>query len=97
MAESRLCRLSVLSGVGVGGLGEQVQGVVVEPAFGVAAWGAEEGSLGFGKIAVQQAHGDEHSFDAMALVVLEELLEGVRVAGCFPGRPGAFLHGSDAC
>lgn len=34
--------------------------MVVEAAFGVAAWGVEEGSLSFGKIAVQQAHGHDH-------------------------------------
>ncbi|MGW7041413.1 hypothetical protein ACWGDT_01550 [Streptomyces avermitilis] len=42
----------VLSGVGVGGLFEQVHGVVVEvveAAFGVAAWGVEEGALSFGE------------------------------------------------
>jgi hypothetical protein len=32
-----------LSGAGVGGLFKYVHGVVVEAAFGVAAWGVEEG------------------------------------------------------
>ncbi|MGW3718413.1 hypothetical protein ACWD8L_14965 [Streptomyces sp. NPDC005133] len=38
----------------VGSLFEQVHDVVVEAALGVAAGGVEEGSLGFGEIAVQQ-------------------------------------------
>jgi hypothetical protein len=80
----------------VGGLFEQVHGAVVEAAFGVAARGVEEGSLSFGKIAVQQAHGHEHGFRSVTPVVLEELLECVRVAGCLPDGPGGFLHGSDA-
>ena len=62
--------------------------MVVEPAFGVAAWGIEEGLLSFGKIAVQQVHGHEHGFHAVAPVVFEELLECVRVAGCLPDGPG---------
>jgi hypothetical protein len=93
MAQSRL---RLLSGVVSGVLGEQVQGVVVEPAFGVAARGAEEGPLGFGKITVQEAHGDEHGFHSMAAVVLEELLEDVRVATCLPDGSGGFPHGGDA-
>jgi hypothetical protein len=98
MAESRASDAPlVLSGVGVGGLFEQVHGVVVEAALVVPAWGVEEGSLGFGKVAVQQAHGHEYGFHSVAPVVLEELLEGVRVAGGLPDGPGAYLHGSDAC
>lgn len=65
--------------------------MVVEVAFGVAAWGVEEGSLSFGKIAVQQAQGHEHGFHSVAPVVLEELLECVLVAGCLPDGPGGFL------
>ncbi|MEU6011838.1 hypothetical protein [Streptomyces sp. NPDC047453] len=68
----------------------------MEPALGVAAWGAEEGSLGFGEIAIQEAHGDEHGFHSMAPVVLEELLEDVRIATCLSDGPGGFLHGGDA-
>ncbi|WP_426569313.1 hypothetical protein [Streptomyces canus] len=36
--------------------------MVVEAAFGSAAWGVEEGASSFRKIAVQQAHGHEHGF-----------------------------------
>jgi hypothetical protein len=98
MAESRASAgPPMLSGVGVGGLFEQGQGMVVEPAFGIAAWGVEEGSLSFGKIAVQDPNGHEHGFHAVAPVVLEELLECVRVAGRLPDGSGGFLHGCDAC
>lgn len=54
MASRASSGLLVLSGVVVGSLFEQVHDVVVEAALGVAAGGVEEGSLGFGEIAVQQ-------------------------------------------
>lgn len=98
MAESRVSvGPLVLSDVGVGGLFEQVHGVVAEAALGVPAWRVEEGSLGLSKIAVQQAHGHEYGFYYVALVVLEKLLKCVRVAGCLADGPGAHPHGSDAC
>lgn len=97
MASRASSGLLVLSGVVVGSLFEQVHDVVVEAALGVAAGGVEEGSLGFGEIAVQQAHGHEHGFHSVTPVVLEELLECVRVAGCLPDGQGGLLRGSDTC
>ncbi|WP_141207169.1 hypothetical protein [Streptomyces griseorubiginosus] len=78
MTESRVSAgegAGALSGTGVGGLFKEDHSAVVKVAFGVAAWGVEEGSLSFGKIAVQQAHGHAHGFHSVAPVALEELLQ----------------------